>query len=374
MRPADSIKTHALRAALAVAVAFAVGTIATPAAEARPLPFGFNENYPFLLDGATLEEKVELTAAAGGTLAHTSLDWRCFEPARDVWDEECWSAHQAFYDQALAAGVTPLFSLIAAPEWAWAHPCRRRVSANCVMPPARSEDDEWREFAGAVAGRFPQAIFEVWNEPNQTSFWNGRPQPARYAELVRLAYRAVHRGSPTATVLAGAVVGTNQTTSKTFGSSKYLRSAFRSGKGLRRNMDGLSFHLYGLTQGLGRDDYFSKTTSRIRKLAQRYLAPERRNLWITETGTSTKPPERQSARRQKSLLWGVWRNLDRRRIFEGLVFHRLIQPKETSEVPWQYGAAWTRYRPLDDYPDPIKPKLVFCHFSNRLGTGYEPCQ
>jgi hypothetical protein len=169
------------------------------------------------------------------------------------------------------------------------------------------------------------------------------------------------------------VVGTNQTTSKTFGSSKFLRAAFRSGKGLRRNMDGLSFHLYGLTQGLGRTDYFSRTTRRMRRLAQHHLAPARRNLWITETGTSTKPPERQTARRQKGLLWRVWRNLDRRSVFEGVIFHRLIQPKETSNVRWQYGAAWTRYRPIEDYPDPIRPKPVFCAFAKRLGTGYSEC-
>ncbi len=357
-----------------IVVAAALLAAGAAPADAARLPFGFNEEYVRLDNGATPEEKVALTADAGGGLARTSMDWRCFEPVRDQWDEACWAGFAAFYDRALDQDIRPIFTLIASPKWAQAHPCRRRFSRNCAVPPARRYDGEWREFAGAAARRFPRAIFEVWNEPNIKAFWNGRPRPVRYAELVRIAYRAVKRGSEgRATVLAGSVVGTDQNTDKVMGSERFLGRAFRSGRGMRRNLDGLSFHMYGLSQGLGRGSYFRNTMDRMRGIADRYLSGKRERLWISETGTSRGFPESLSAGEQKQRLWHLWRLLSRMNIVRGVVFHRLIQPKETDDSEWQHGLAWTRYRPFARFPRPIKPKPVFCRFSRRLGSRYEPC-
>ena len=351
-----------------------LAAIAAAPADAARLPFGFNEEYVRTNNGATAEEQITLTAKAGGRLARTTLEWRCVEPDRDQWDESCWAEFTAFYDRALDQGVRPMFILIASPRWARAHRCRRHLSSNCAVPPARRHDDQWREFAGAAARRFPRAIFEIWNEPNIKAFWNGRAQPSRYAELVRTAYRAINRASARATVLAGSVVGTDQNTDTIMGSERFLGRAFRSGRGMRRNLDGLSFHMYGLSQGLGRGSYFETTIERMRGIADRYLAGKRERLWITETGTSRGYPESLSADEQKQRLWRFWRLVSRMNIVRGVVFHRLIQPKETSESEWQQGLAWTRYRPFWRYPRPIKPKPVFCRFSRRLGRHYDPCR
>jgi hypothetical protein len=45
--------------------------------------------------------------------------------------------------------------------------------------------------------------YEIWNEPNIAVFWAPRPNPARYAQLLKLAYVAVKRSDPSAEVVSG---------------------------------------------------------------------------------------------------------------------------------------------------------------------------
>jgi hypothetical protein len=47
-------------------------------------------------------------------------------------------------------------------------------------------------------------IWEIWNEPEQPSYWLGAPDPAGYARLLRAAYRGAKAGDPNAIVLFAA--------------------------------------------------------------------------------------------------------------------------------------------------------------------------
>ena len=47
--------------------------------------------------------------------------------------------------------------------------------------------------------------YEVWNEPNQYFWWKPKPQPARYAEMVRKAYVQAKLADPSVTIVAGAM-------------------------------------------------------------------------------------------------------------------------------------------------------------------------
>ena len=46
--------------------------------------------------------------------------------------------------------------------------------------------------------------YEIWNEPNLPAFWKPRPEPARYAALVKAAYAQMKAADTSITVLAGA--------------------------------------------------------------------------------------------------------------------------------------------------------------------------
>src|SRR6185437_4065971 len=62
-------------------------------------------------------------------------------------------------------------------------------------------------FAEAAAKHFKgrDVRYEIWNEPNIAQFWSPKPNPREYANLLREAASAIHRGDPAAKVVSGGV-------------------------------------------------------------------------------------------------------------------------------------------------------------------------
>ena len=53
-----------------------------------------------------------------GNLLRTALDWRHAEPQRDQWSQKWWGRWQSFYEEATARGITIIFRVGMAPQWA----------------------------------------------------------------------------------------------------------------------------------------------------------------------------------------------------------------------------------------------------------------
>jgi len=356
--------------ALAAALALALLAPAAEAGRKRAPLVGFNEQMLAAVDGLSPAQKLDLAHAAGATTIRLSLDWRPLEPYRDQWNEPAWQAAAEVYADARAKGMTPILTLIAAPWWARAGDCGGNWA--CVAPPAPEMDEEWAEFAAEAARRFPAAVFEVWNEPNMASFWWPEPDPPRYAELQAIAYRAIKAENAGAKVLAGGVAGALKTYPGVLMATRaFLRRAYRARPRSARLMDGLSFHLYGFASGFARRGAFRTILRQAARISRRL--PERKPLWVTEVGVSTGAPENVSERRQRDLLWRAWRLLRKRRAVRAVVFHRLVEPRESVSDEWEWGMGWVRYAPerAGGVP-PVRP--VFCRFANRLGRGYPGCR
>ncbi len=82
-------------------------------------------------------------------------------------------------------------------------------------PPGNASD--FADFAFAVANRYnctPQAVgciqaYQIWNEPNLAREWGfTRPNPAQYAEFLRMAYAAIKRANPNAIVISAGMAPT----------------------------------------------------------------------------------------------------------------------------------------------------------------------
>jgi hypothetical protein len=56
----------------------------------------------------------------------------------------------------------------------------------------------------------------------------------------------------------------------------------------------------------------------------------------------------------------------------GVVFHRLIEPADTSGNEWELGVAWLRYD-ADRNPPPPPPREVYCRFAAGAGHSYPGC-
>jgi hypothetical protein len=185
---------------------------------AEPVPqepfLGFNEDAVAGVHGITPTQYAGHVRTIGGNALRTNLDWRNAEPKRDCWSQEWWAHWREFYAATLSSGVRPIFIIGAAPEWARnpTAPERNCKSyAGCVFPPRREMDSEWTEYATEVARRFPEALIEVWNEPNLASMWSSGPNPERFAELVVLAHDAIKTASPETRVVLGGLLGVPRT-------------------------------------------------------------------------------------------------------------------------------------------------------------------
>ena len=78
---------------------------------------------------------------------------------------------------------------------------QRRVDA-LVARGVRPRDGR---LAGALRGT--GTSYEIWNEPDWPTFWQGAPQPADYAAVLKAAYTALKGADPEAKVISGGLVG-----------------------------------------------------------------------------------------------------------------------------------------------------------------------
>jgi hypothetical protein len=126
------------------------------------------------------------------------------------------------------------------------------------------------------AQRLPVHIWQVWNEPNFSVFWQPLPDPAAYAKLLAASAPAIRAADPRARVaLAGvAPVGDGIPT------WQFLRRLFRI-PGTRRNFDLVALHPY--SANLAELNYSIGKTRRQMELAGLGARP----LLISELGIAS---------------------------------------------------------------------------------------
>jgi|tagenome__1003787_1003787.scaffolds.fasta_scaffold20920185_2 hypothetical protein len=186
---------------LALVVALAALTIpATSAQAARP---GVN------IAGAPTPDRVAEAIATGAKTVRIFALWKDFEPnARGEYpsSEVNLANTVKVYDDAIrqlnAAGAKPLFVVTEAPQWA-------NGSTDVNVPPLNPDDfgDFLKRFAAHNKLAGPVAGYEVWNEPDESTFWHPAPNAAQYAALLHSAFMGIRAGDPSALVVAGPMTG-----------------------------------------------------------------------------------------------------------------------------------------------------------------------
>jgi hypothetical protein len=132
---------------------------------------------------------------------------------------------------------------------------------------------------GEVAG------YEIWNEPDDTTFWKNGPQPADYAALLKAAYTAVKRADPSAKVLVGGLVGND---------FDFLSKLYDNGA--KGSFDAVAVHTDTACNTTDPTEYYREPTGRIgrysftgyREVHATMLAHgDDKPIWMTELGWST---------------------------------------------------------------------------------------
>jgi hypothetical protein len=342
-----------------------------PPLDTPSAPFvGLNEDAVAGVHGVSAADYVKHVRTIGGNVIRTNIDWRNAEPKHDCWDEKWWGHWRELYESALARGVRPVFIIGASPEWARNQSASERDCKNyagCVFPPSREMDPEWSEYAAEVASRFPRALIEVWNEPNLTSMWSSGPNPERFAELLVLADGAIESVSPETEVVLGGLLNVRGSTdlAKSMRMREFLARAYAASPSIKGHFDYLGIHPYTTKARIGRKSAFKRGFRHMRSIRDANRDPK--PILVTEFGISTASPVVDEARQTRSLgrvhdQLAAWPDV------AGVIYHRAIEPRDTTDDPTEHGYAWLRFG-----KSPPEPRPVYCHFAARAGNAYVGC-
>jgi len=241
----------------------------------KSLHFGVNEGW------GTMLSEIDRAARLGGDTLRSTLVWASVEHSPGKY---YWGHFDKIYSRMLADGHRPLFVIMGAPCWAAAN-------ASCKLgegghPPAPAHDGKWRQFVGKVAARYPQARgLEIWNEPNLDTFYRGGPNPARYAQLLRLARQGVDSVGSKLPVIFGGLAPFNKARAGQIRHDDFLRKAFQSGAA--KYADAIGHHSYsGRRLRDGHTEGLRIQLAELKDVMIDFGVPDK-PLWITELGQST---------------------------------------------------------------------------------------
>ncbi len=223
----------ALVALVCVATAYggalpAQGSSAPPAAAAAAapgLPFFGTWSDGLSMTSADSQRELGRQHDAGVGLVRQYIWWNRMEKSPGVYD---WSRMDQLVTDAKAKGMQILPTLLYTPDFYSSKPADSTSTAQ--FPPA--DPQKLANFATKMVQRYgtggsywckpspvptfpdecpepysPITYWEVWNEPDYTSWWKGSPNPAEYLELLKVTSTAIRAADPDAQVVLGSLTG-----------------------------------------------------------------------------------------------------------------------------------------------------------------------
>jgi hypothetical protein len=169
------------------------------------------------------------------------FSWRDIEGvAKGSFD---WGNADRVVEQAEKRGLFILARLDREPYWA-------RDNSDLTIqpngPPANYQD--FGDYCFAIADRYRGRIkaYQVWNEPNLTREWGGKPpDPAEYTRLLAACYQGVKRGDPDAIVISAGLAPTGTTLPVAIPDDEFLNGMYDAGANAYFDMLGLNAPGYG---------------------------------------------------------------------------------------------------------------------------------
>ena len=332
---------------------------AAPAGAATQL-FGFSDN-SVIAGQVDAPTSAQLAKNAGATSSRVLLNWSIVERQRGVIQL---GSFDTIYNEYLAQGIRPIFTLAFAPRWAWASGTSCPSNTECRYPPSPANDDAWRSIVTTLVTRYPQlAALEIWNEPNLNKFWHGGVDPARYTSLLTQAASAVEAAGSQIPVLGGALA-------PMFDASLGIGMPYRNFLkwmyyyGAKGSMDGIAVHPYPADIDFWLFYKVLTETREVRDEAGDSATP----LWTTETGASTTDYKSVNyvfdGDSQAAMLVELTNRLRAMPDMTATLIHTLIEPTTVAPSTTDRG-----YGVLTPEPD-LAPKPAYCALATLNATGY----
>ena len=266
------------------------GSVLAQAAAARPVA-GVNAHLMWSgVSAAEQDRQLGLIADAGGRMARVDVGWSSIEQdGKGQYERWHLDRLDALVDVAERHGVELLLTVTDSPCWASSAPAARKQGCEGSWwsrdvqryPPLDSRD--YADVLAFLVRRYGDrvAAWEIWNEPNDASYFKADDQAAAYARLVRAAYPAAKAADPSATVIAGALAEAP---------AAFVERLLEHGIG--GHFDAFSIHPYSgdASPYEPLDDEwvknsFARGVPSVREVLLRH--GEDKPIWLTEFGWST---------------------------------------------------------------------------------------
>lgn len=235
---------------------------------ASPLSVGFETLDRKMFDP---ERTYPFVARLGVKWARVHTGWCRTESKRGEFD---FAWLDAVVDALRDSGVQPWFCVgfgnrLYTPEAPF-------ESAVGWIPTGTDEGREaWLRYIARLAEHYRGRVrhFEIWNEPNGTSFWRpGQPNPKEYVEFVGLTVPVIRRQIEDAVIVGGAIAGME---------TKFFQACMECGLG--KHIQKASFHSYRFVPEMN----YEQDVRQWRKIIARH-APGI-ELWHGEVGAASQP-------------------------------------------------------------------------------------
>jgi hypothetical protein len=254
-------------------------------------------------------------AAAGGTWLRVGFIWSSIEQSPGVY---YWSKLDQVVGWARERGLKILANVSYTPDWARPANCR-----DLMCPPA-DMDLYARFMCNLVRHYSPLGVknYEVWNEPNQYFWWKPKPEPARYAEMVRKSYLQAKLADPSVTIVAGAMALSRDNESGTTQNPRtFLTNMYRAG--VTGQFDALSFHPYTGDSDPRIVAYYSPITGVGPDLANIMYShgDVNKKIWGTEFAYSTATRSPGVSETEAARLLRLYIDLWQQQNYAGPLFH-----------------------------------------------------
>ncbi len=182
----------------------------------------------------TAHRDLGMIGDAGFSWVKQNFGWRDIEGAKGQFD---WTITDRIMDQIDEFGLNVLVRLDHQPAWAGG-------GFPLTGPPDNLQD--FADFCRAVAERYRGRVdaYQIWNEPNLAREWGGQtPDPARYVEMLKLAYSAIKSVDPGAIVITAGLTPTGTQPPEAMPDDVYLRAMYQAG--MKGYYDMLGLHAAG---------------------------------------------------------------------------------------------------------------------------------
>jgi hypothetical protein len=283
------------------------------------------------------DSESELMTEAGITSVRDWFSWAQVEHSRGEFD---WGSTDDMVAANARGGMTTLPFLFGTPAWAAGDDGQACFGADCAPYAPRTEEtrDAFADFAAAAVRRYgpggsfwdqhpalpyrPIRTWQIWNEPNLSSFYRPSVDPSGYALLVAAGAAGIRSADPDAEVLLAGLTG-NRTNRKRMSTRAFLKGLYTV-PGIATSFDGIAVHPYN-RKARGTIDQIKAA----RKVASANL--DNAGIWVTEVGWAS------AGRRKK---WGLVKSRDGQARILRRAYTKIMHGSERWDVRAVYWFAW----------------------------------